>query len=494
MKYFIGLDIGTTATKAVLFDEKKVQVCKSEKGYKLYRDVTGKAEEDPEEIFLAVIETISKLTKILNQNDELLAVSFSSQMHSLIAMNKNWEKLTNLITWADTRSDKFAQKLKAQPDAQGIYERTGTPIHPMTPLSKILWLRGEKNEIFEKTAHFLDIKGYIFWRLFAVNKIDLSVASGTGLLNNQILEWDSELLSLLGISKDLLPVIVSPYEYEVSIEQGFAEEMGVPKQTGFIWGAGDGPLANLGVSAIDTGQVALTIGTSGAIRSVTERPQVDSKRRTFSYALDAEHWVTGGPVTSGGDVFRWLQEEIFEKKYSFDDLTALASTVPAGSNGLIFHPYLGGERAPLWDADARADFYGLNYSHKPAHLARAILEGIVFNLSEVAEGLGEINEIFATGGFTQSELWLQILSDIFDKPIKISQSSEAGCLAAVIMAEKALGLTSKLESPENVVRILQPIQKNVIIYQELSLIYHSLTVQLQPLFRKISNFQKKYSN
>jgi gluconokinase len=321
MQYLIGVDLGTTATKAVLFKKDGTIVASSSLGYTLHRDSSGMAEEKQEEIFEAVLHTIREVSINLDDDDELLAVSFSTQMHSLIAMTEDWCDLTQVITWADTRAVKFTEQLKASEQGFEIYRRTGTPLHPMAPLSKLLWLKAEKTEIFNQTAHYLDLKGYIFGRLFDVNKIDLSTATGTGLFNIFDLKWDKEALELTGITESQLPEVVEPYEIEQGMHAEFAKKMGIPADTKFVWGAADGPLSNLGVNAIKPGVAAITIGTSGAIRVVTDQPKTDSKGRTFTYALDKDHWVVGGPVNSGGDVFRWVRDSIFEGHLSFDEIT-----------------------------------------------------------------------------------------------------------------------------------------------------------------------------
>ena len=449
MEYLIGVDLGTTATKAVLFQPDGTICASSHQNYILERDTTGKAEEDFEAIFSAVLSTIHELSSHLTVQDQLLAVSFSTQMHALMAFDAHWQPLTKLITWADTRSSHYSEKLKQSTVGQEIYQKTGTPIHPMAPLSKLLWLKAEKPAIYQAAAHYLELKGAIFHRLFAVNGIDLSTATGTGLFNIFDLAWEQQALELTGITPEQLPQVLEPYTIEQGMKAEFAQQMGIPADTKFVWGAADGPLANLGANAIQSGVAALTIGTSGAIRVGAHEPKVDSQGRTFTYALDKTHWVIGGPVNSGGDVFRWLRDSIFEGRLSFDEISQLAEKISAGADGLLFHPYLGGERAPLWQADARGSFFGLNYSHTPAHMARSVLEGIIFNLQMVAQSVtevtGPIRQIQATGGFTSSNLWLQILADIFEQDIFVPEIHEAGCLAAVVMAKKALGLIDQLE-------------------------------------------------
>ena len=272
MDYMIGVDLGTTSTKAVLFDDRNQVVASANKGYKLYRDTPDMAEEDLDEIFEALIDALSEVVRAakLQGDDKIAAVSFSSAMHSLIAFDQDWQPLTRVITWADTRAVKYTEELKATGLGQEIYSQTGTPIHPMAPLSKLLWLRAEHADIFNQAAHYMGIKEYLFHRLFGTNKMDISLASGTGLFNIFKLDWDEQALAVTGITKAQLPTPVEPYEYETTMAPEYAAVIGIPADTPFVYGAGDGPLSNLGVNAVKPGVAAITIGTSGAIRVVSD--------------------------------------------------------------------------------------------------------------------------------------------------------------------------------------------------------------------------------
>lgn len=511
MDYMIGVDLGTTSTKAVLFDDRNQVVASANKGYKLYRDAPDMAEEDLDEIFEALIDALSEVVRAakLQGDDKIAAVSFSSAMHSLIAFDQDWQPLTRVITWADTRAVKYTEELKATGLGQEIYSQTGTPIHPMAPLSKLLWLRAEHADIFNQAAHYMGIKEYLFHRLFGTNKMDISLASGTGLFNIFKLDWDEQALAVTGITKAQLPTPVEPYEYETTMSPEYAAVIGIPADTPFVYGAGDGPLSNLGVNAVKPGVAAITIGTSGAIRVVSDQPVIDPKGRTFTYALDKDHWVVGGPVNNGGDVFRWARDNMFDAEKStaallgvdaYDLMTQIAARVPAGSDGLIFHPYLGGERAPIWDANARGSFFGLNHGHTRAHMLRSVLEGITFNVYMVSlaleEVVGDLKAIQATGGFARSPLWRQMFADIFEQPVTVPEAFESGSLAAVIVAQKALGYIDDLYDIEQYVgasNTYQPMPENFEAYRELAPIFIRLSRQLQTEYDSIATYQRKHT-
>ncbi|CAM4351480.1 gluconokinase [Weissella hellenica] len=507
MDYLIGVDLGTTSTKVVLFDTKGHVVSSANKGYKLYRDAPDMAEEDLDEIWEAFTDAMAQVTRVA-KGGKILGVSFSSAMHSLIAFDEDWQPLTRVITWADARAVKYTEELKANGIGQEIYSKTGTPIHPMAPLSKLLWLKAEHADIYNKAAHYLGIKEYLFNRLFGANRMDYSIASGTGLFNIFDLDWDKQALSVTGVTAAQLPEPVDPYTIETGMNKAYAAEMGLAVDTPFIYGAGDGPLSNLGVNAIQKGVAAVTIGTSGAIRVVTDAPKIDPKGRTFTYALDKDHWVVGGPVNNGGDVFRWARDNMFDSEKStaellgidsYDLLTEIASKIPAGADGLLFHPYLGGERAPIWDANARGSFFGLTHNHTRAHMVRAVLEGIIFNIYMVSlaleEVVGDLTAIQATGGFARSPLWRQMAADIFEQPVTVPKAFESGALAATVMAQKALGLVDNLEVIGDMVgeaNTYQPNPDNYEAYRELSPIFIRLSRQLQTEYSAIADYQRKH--
>lgn len=509
MDYMIGADIGTTSTKAVLYDMKGKVIAYANSGYQLYQDTPDMAEEDPEDIFGAVVEVLGQvMRKGKVKPGELKGVSFSSAMHSLILMDENDQPLTRAITWADNRAAKYSEELNNNGVGAEIYAKTGTSIHPMAPLSKILWLKNEKPDLYNKAKKFIDLKTYVFFRLFGTYKMEYSIASATGMFNIFKLKWEPQALELLGITEDQLPELVEPTDSIKGINENYGELLNIDEDVPFIFGASDGVLSNLGVNAIDPGVVAVTIGTSGAVRVVVDKPVVDPRGRLFCYALTKDKWVVGGPVNNGGIVFRWVRDQLFAPEKitaeqmqvsSYDILTQIAEKIPAGSDGLLFHPYLGGERAPIWDANARGSFFGLTHNHTRAHMVRAVLEGIIFNIYMVSlaleEVVGDLTAIQATGGFARSPLWRQMAADIFEQPVTVPKAFESGALAATVMAQKALGLVDNLEVIGDMVgeaNTYQPNPDNYEAYRELSPIFIRLSRQLQTEYSAIADYQRKH--
>ena len=507
-KYSIGIDIGTTNTTAVIFTDNGEEIERVAVGYPLLTPEPKMAEQDPDEIVRAVIEA----TKTVIQNAHLTHhqikfLSFSAAMHSLIALDKDGNPLTASITWADQRSEAYARKLN-ETNGLAIYQNTGTPIHSMSPLSKLLWLSKEKTDIFNEAAYFIGIKEYVFHHLFGEYVVDYSIASATGLFNIHNLEWDKEALATAQIISDQLPRVVPTTEIFRGMNTEVALELGFHPDTPVVIGANDGCLANLGVNAIDPGVIAITIGTSGAIRVVTDRPITDPEGHFFCYALTEKYWVVGGPVNNGGIILSWLKDELGREETAvalqngenpFNRITEKIATIQPGAEGLLFYPYLTGERAPLWNANAKGTFYGLALHHKREHMMRAVLEGINLNLYMVYQTLEKIidrpDKIHASGGFAQSEVWRQIMADIFNTEIHVSQTIESSALGAVILGRYALGEINSLEEGAQVVgtqEISQPDPKNVQIYQELAPLYRRISRLFDAGYDEITAFQEKY--
>lgn len=506
--YRIGVDIGTTSTKAVLFDLQGKAISRHGEEYPLLTPVPDAAEQDPELIFESVIASIGGCLKEAGASgDEVGFVAFSAAMHSLIVVDGEGKPLTRSITWADNRSAPYAADIKKHNNGHEIYMRTGTPIHPMSPLVKLVWLKSEQPELFKPEHKFISIKEYVFYRLFGQYIVDHSIASATGLLNLRHLDWDDEAIALAGVTREQLSTPVSTTYGVQGLKPEFAAATGLPQDILFIVGANDGVLSNLGVGAIDPGVVAVTIGTSGAIRTVTDKPVTDPKGRIFCYALTEKHWVIGGPVNNGGIIFRWIRDEIANAevetakrlgKDAYEVLTDIAALVPPGSNGLIFHPYLAGERAPLWNADARGSFFGLGMHHKKEHLIRAALEGVIMNLYTVLlalqELIGKPERVQATGGFARSELWRQMLADVFDQEVTVPESFESSCLGAVVLGMYGLGEISSLNEAKRMVGGIhahQPNPEATEAYRKLLRIFIRLPRLLEEEYEAIAAFQRE---
>lgn len=504
----IGVDIGTTSTKTTAFDLSGNILAETSREYPLYSEPAGRAEQDPDEILEAMIDTLSQIVKtVTDMGNEVSGVSFSAAMHSLIAIDKSGNPLTRSITWADQRSTEETTQLKSDERGLSIYRRTGTPIHPMSPLTKLIWFQKHDPEVFKATHKWISIKEYIFYKLFHEFIVDYSIASATGLFHLEKLDWDDEALQVAGISREQLSSPVSTTQTIKGMNSDYAREIGLSEEIPFIVGASDGVLANLGVGAIETGSVACSVGTSGAVRTVLPKPVTDSQGRTFCYALTEDHWVVGGPINNGGIAFRWLRDNVFDdmklkdSEDPYDLLTERARNVVPGAQGLLFLPYLTGERAPYWNADTKAVFFGLTLNHNRNEMIRSVLEGVMYQMDSVVEALKETGveplEFRATGGFTKSRLWRQIMADIFEREILVPEGSSSACFGAALLGMNALGILSDFSSVKDMVQISsrhEPNEENMRVYREFKPIFNRLAKSLQSEFKTLSDVNKKLNN
>jgi len=506
-EYMLGVDIGTTSSKAVLFTTQGRVVAQHAVEYPLLCTSPGMAEQDPRQIYAAVLSAIQGAVSSSRVGAErIVLVSFSAAMHSVIAVDRDGSLLSNSITWADSRAGEWANRIRDEMDGHAMYLRTGTPIHPMSPLCKIMWLRHDQPQLFARTARFVGIKEYVLYRLFGQWLVDHSIASATGLFNLQQLDWDRGALELLGINPGQLSQLLPVTHHVTGLEPAMARQLGLLPSTPFVIGANDGVLSNLGVNAIGPGQVAVTIGTSGAMRTVVDKPLTDPSGRTFCYALTANHWVVGGPTNNGGSIFRWVRDELATAESAaarqagldpYEALTRIAEAVPAGAAGLLFHPYLAGERAPLWNADARGSFFGLAMHHRKEHMIRAALEGVIFSLQSILPAIesliGPTTRMMATGGFARSALWRQMMADIFEREVVVPESVESSCLGATVLGLYALGKIAGLEAIAEMVGATRrhlPNPGNVALYARLRPIYAAVPKQLEQQYRQLAQFQR----
>jgi gluconokinase len=465
MPYIIGCDIGTTNVKSVAFDSATGQILTSHsESYEMQHPQPDWSEQDPAEIFAATCKTISKVVELINEQDQLLGVSFSAAMHGVLALDKAGSELTSLIIWADNRSSDIAVRLRSSRVGKKIYNHNGTPIHAMTPVCKLLWLKEHQPEIYQKADRFIGIKEYVVFRLTGKFLVDYSIASATGMFNIRELEWDSYTLKKLGLKAEKLSSAVSPYHIE-KVPAGNAA--GLPAGTALVMGASDGCLANLGSGAIRPGSMAVTIGTSAAVRICSRKPYSDPLMQTFCYILDEETYIVGGPSNNGAVIFEWLVNTFFPKEEFHRVFDAAAKVVP-GAEGLLFYPYLLGERAPLWSSTVRGGFSGLDIRHTSSHFARSVMEGILLNLHGIGKILMEmqdIDTIYANGGFARSTVWVQMLSDIFGIKIRLNETVETGAVGAAMMGLKALGVNKDFSEMESFTTVGQEFDPEGAVHQ-----------------------------
>lgn len=443
--YYLGVDIGTTATKAVAFSTSgSVLACESA-DYSMHHPQPGWSEQDPDEILQAVITSINKLITALAPQTPAF-ISFSAAMHSILAVDEKSRPLTPCIIWADNRAAAIAETLRYAEQGQGFYQATGVPIHSMSPLCKLLWLKQYQPAVFTAATKFIGIKEYVFAQCFGTYLVDTSIASATGLLQLERLTWEDAILQLIGIRPEQLSSVVDTKQ--VLYYKGTHTQLAIPLHTPIVIGGSDGALSNLGTVGKDHQASVVTIGTSGAVRRIVSQPQTDAQMRTFCYHVKDHDYIVGGATNNGAVVLQWLKESLLQTDESYDALFAQAERVAPGSEGLLFLPYLLGERAPIWNANAKGVFFGMSVQHSKAHVIRAAMEGVIYCLYSIGNVLFEQRDattLYASGGFARSALWLQMLADVFNKNVRVSGAVESAALGAVMIGAEATGLEFPIE-------------------------------------------------
>lgn len=481
MIYFMGLDIGTSSIKAVLFDEDGYTVTSKAIPCTLETSLDGRAELDPDEIFNNTLMAIKGCLKSKPVYNKLYGIGISCQMHSVMAIDSHGNPLTKVITWADTRAKESAITNRAE--LNRLYEITGCILkHPMYPFNKIRWLMKDKS-IAQKVSKWITIKEYILYKLYGEFVVDYTLASCQGYFNINLLKWDRELLDFLSIKKEQLSEVVPCIHMMGKMNKHYAKQMGLDPGIPIVVGSGDGVMANLGCGVFDKKGMSSTVGTSGALRTTIKRPKTDPEGRTWCYAFTEDSWVMGGAINNGGLAMNWIKDtfsEQFRKDTGpyggdvFNVFNEFSGEVPVGSDGLLFLPYLTGERSPDWRSDVRSLMIGLDYSHTRKHIVRAAMEGVMYRLYSVYEAFSDQNimpdYIYASGGYVQSPNWLQIQADVFGKTIYVTQVDEASALGAAFLAMYATGFERSMTKPlrsMTPVREIIPNEENHQVYRRL---------------------------
>ncbi|MEO3406676.1 gluconokinase [Mucilaginibacter sp. CAU 1740] len=493
--YILGIDIGTGSTKAVAISLTGEALGTVSEHYPINSPEPGYSEQDPKLIWDAFVKCLSGITAKLGAPQ---AVGLSSAMHSIIPVNDAGDALYPMITWADARSENIAQALRATEKGASLYHNCGTAIHPMSPLSKLLWLKDNESEIFNAAHKFISIKEYIWFKLFGVFEVDYSIASATGMFDIVAKQWSNEALDLIGIPASKLSQPVNTTYYRANVNQSVVLTTGIATQTPFVAGASDGACANLGSHTTGEGIAALTIGTSGAVRITHSKPFYNYEAMVFNYLLDEQTFVCGGAVNNGGIALNWLLKNFLKKENpgsaDYNALFAEIAAVPAGSEGLIFLPYLYGERAPLWDTKTSGTFFNVKPAHTRSHFLRAGLEGICFALNDVLKTLedasGEITQVNISGGFTSSAVWTQVLADITGKKLAVLQSEDSSAMGAIYLAARVIHPQSyeQLTKVEHQ-QIIQPSENNHAVYSRMFPVFKKLYADLKDTMHLVDGWE-----
>lgn len=503
MECIVTIELGTNAVRVYAFDVNGTVIGSAKGSYPTFHPGPDYSEQDPEQIFITMLYVLKNFLseKIHAKKIKVLSLCFSAAMHSVLAIDRHGVPLGNAITWADNRGKKVAQQLKEEALGAKIYEATGTPIHPMSPLIKISWLKTHDEERFRETYKFLSIKTYVIQQLTGEYLIDYSLASATGLLNIHTKQWEPDALHYAGITTGNLPELVPVFYAAGRLQTQYQTSLGLAANTRILVGSSDGCLATLGAGVWTDGKATVTIEDSGAVRVVGKNVLQDKAQRFFNYILDDDRYISGGPTNNGGVVFEWFANRFGDFKKAFDvescmeELMGEAAAVPAGADGLLFLPYLLGERAPIWNANARGVFFGLNINHDRRHFIRATLEGIlyeVFSIGKMVQEHRPINSISVNGSFASLPLCTQLVADVFNKPVSISKNTNSVSLGAYLLSATEMGIYKNLDQAAGTVVLpdtFKPNKQAHAVYSKYFTLFERLSTKFFDEFEAIANLQ-----
>ncbi len=503
--WFLGVDLGTGSCKTVVVDEQARVLGFGASDYTGSNIQDKWQEQEPQGVFNGMLHSVrAALANASDLPGECAGMSIGGALHSLLALDRNGIPLTGVITWADSRAFEQAERVKKAPDSIELYQQTGCPPHSMYLPYKIAWLREKQPAVFKQARRFLSAKEYIFARLTGQYVVDYGLAAGSGLLNTHTLDWHMPSLDLAGITPGQLSRLFDPRQLFAISAPEIAESLGISPATPLVLGSSDAANSTLGAGAVYPWQATCMVGTSGAFRVIRPQPVLDGRGRSFCYAIDRTHWLVGGAINNGGIVLSWflsLLNQAFprrlpEEQLTFDALLALAAQAAPGSGGLLCLPFLAGERSPNWNLNTRAVFFGMTLNHSIHQLSRSLLEGIAFRLRSLndvlSETAGEIRQVRVSGGFTHSNLWVQIVASVLNRELVVPAWGETSSLGASFWAMLGTGELGSLEESGKLItlgRDYHPNPEEAGLYDRLYAIYNQVYSDLGEAFNQISAFQ-----
>jgi xylulokinase len=477
---FIGIDLGTSGCKTIAVNEDGVVVAKALRDYPLSTPRAGWAEQDPEDWWRATDESVSAVVAGLPSGVEVQGIGLSGQMHGLTALDENDRVLRTAILWNDQRAAPQCDWITERAGGlERLLELTDNRMLPGFTGGKIVWLRDHQPELFDRTRRILNPKDYLRLRMTGRHVTDVSDASGTGLFDVRRRRWSSELLDRIGISEELLPDVVESIEPTGELPTELASRWGVPARTPVFGGGGDAVIQTTSMGLIDQGPVGVTLGTAGIVAGGSNFcPDNPGGRVQVSCGNAPGRWHVMGVSLSAGGAFQWARDALSplagDGRLSFGQLIELARQSPPGAKGLLFLPYLLGERSPHVAPEATATWVGLTPMHDAADLVRSVIEGVLLNLREILavckEAGLDATRIVASGGATNDPFWLELLADIVNQEVvTVAGAGEGGASGAAMAAGVGAGHWGSLEDAASQVRETQafsPDPERAAVYEE----------------------------
>ncbi|WP_404321479.1 xylulokinase [Cytobacillus firmus] len=500
MKYVIGIDLGTSSVKVLLMNQKGEVCSEVSRSYPLIHGKSGYSEQDPAEWADKTVDALKELTEQFDGDaEDIQGISFSGQMHGLVLLDEEYHVLRNAILWNDTRTTEQCKQIYDLAGEKRLLEITKNPALEGFTLPKLLWVKQYEPEVFEKAAVFLLPKDYLRFKLTGKIHSEYSDAAGTLLLDVGGKMWSEEMCKLTGIDINICPPLVESHESVGTLKPEIAEKTGLSPLTKVFAGGADNACGAIGSGILSKGKTLCSIGTSGVVLSYEEQNDKDFQGKVHYFNHGEENaYYTMGVTLAAGHSLSWFKNT-FAEKDSFDSLLAEISEVPIGSNGLLFTPYLAGERTPYADSQIRGSFIGMDSSHNRNDFVRSVIEGITFSLNESIEIFREsgklIDTVISIGGGAKSDAWLQIQADIFNSTIVKLSSEQGPAVGAAMLAAYGCKWYESLEACADdfisYEKTYVPIPENVKKYQELFQLYKEVYVQTRKLNEGLAGFRKK---
>lgn len=497
MEYVIGIDLGTSSVKALLVDREGKVCGEASEEYPLIQPKSGYSEQDPEEWVSKSLSALRKLAASSGiEASQVKGISFSGQMHGLVLLDEQHKVMRNAILWNDTRTTKQCREIEEKLGEQ-LLSVTRNPALEGFTLPKILWVKENEPELFANAKLFLLPKDYLRYRLTGTFGMDYSDAAGTLMLDVAGRKWSSEVLEAFGLSADFCPPLVASTECVGTLTKEAAELSGLTTDVKVFGGGADNACGATGAGILGPGETLCSIGTSGVILAYEQTAEADYKGKVhfFNHA-EPDAFYAMGVTLAAGSSLSWFRST-FAPECSFDELLEEASKVPAGADGLLFTPYLSGERTPHADSSIRGSFIGMDLRHKRGHFARAVVEGITFSLREsidILRSAGKtVDKVISIGGGAKSSTWLQIQADIFGAEVVRLESEQGPAMGAAMLAATGLGWYASLK--ENAERFIArsssftPDAETVALYDKLYDLYRDVYTNTKTLNQQLEGYR-----
>ena len=497
MSYYIGLDTSTTATKALLMDAEGsvISIGRSEYDYETPRPLW--TEQSPDLWWQATIEAVERVLADSGIGGaEVGGIGLTGQMHGLVVLDDAGRVLRPSILWNDQRTGAEADEIRERIGKSHLIEITGNDALTGFTAPKILWVKNNEPETYSRIAHVLLPKDYVRYRLTGEFATDKAGASGTLLFDLAGRDWSLEVLDALEIPPDWLPTTYEGPETTGVLTEEAAGAMGLLQGTPVVAGGGDQAANGVGVGAVSPGVVAVSVGTSGVVFAAADRPIVEPEGRlhAFCHAVP-ETWHLMGVMLSAAGSYRWFRDTVAPDR-DFSALDEEAAAIPPGANGLVFLPYLTGERTPHPDPMARGAFVGLTIRHERGHLARAVMEGVAFGLRDSVELMAkelDLGEARVSGGGAWSDVWVRIITDVLDHPVRVVTAGESAAHGAAILAATGDGaFASVAEGSAAAVEVGELIEptEDAAVYEEAYAVYRELYPALKTPFKQLGGLER----